>query len=127
MASGHCFEVRRGGKFSPLCGRRAYDRRITLRLSLAAAAALALLASPAAAKQKPVTGSAPHGYTVIAVDDRGRIGEAGGPKFRLIPTAGRFTLQLRDTKGNYAGPIVAPGTKRSLWSRRDHGPLLIRK
>jgi hypothetical protein len=69
-----------------------------------------LFASPAAAKQKPITGSAPKGYTVIALADTGRAATAvAKPAFKLVPTARVVTVQLRDNKGSYGGPLVVGG------------------
>ena len=69
-------------------------------------------AVPAAAKQKPITGSVAKGYTVIALADNGRAATAKGPKFKLVPPAKTVTVQLRDAKGAYAGPVVV-GLKKT--------------
>lgn len=93
-----------------------YDRSIALRVTLAAVAAVVLaLPSAAVAKPKPVTGSlSKAGYTVIALAGNGSATRTTTKTFKLVPPANTFTLQLRDKKGNYAGPIVAPGAKRTV-------------
>ena len=79
-----------------------------LRVPLAVVALMLVAAAPAAAKQRPITGSAPKGYTVIALDDSGRTATAlAKPSFKVLPTAKTVTLSLRDARGKFAGPVVA--------------------
>jgi hypothetical protein len=85
---------------------------VHLGAALIAVGALAVAAQPAAAKQKPITGSVTKGYTVIALADDGRVATAvAKPAFRLTPPAKRVTLHLRNRNGSYAGPVVA-GVKK---------------
>ena len=82
---------------------------------LGLAAFLALAAPAAAARQKPVTGTLVNfDFAVVAVAYDGKVSRTGGfsERFKLVPTAKRFTLHLRDNTGKYRGPIVAPGRKR---------------
>ena len=77
---------------------------------------LVLGASPAAAKQKPVTGKLNHlGYTVVAVGSNGRATKTKvvrKPSFKLAPPTKRFTLQVLDPLGHYAGPVVGLVSKK---------------
>jgi len=78
---------------------------------LVAAAACLCLAAPAAAKQKPITGKVSRsGYTVIAVGSDGSAVSSAKRSFRIVPRASKVTLQLRDAKGHYAGPVVVGGS-----------------
>ena len=73
-----------------------------------AAAAISLLA-PAAASAKPaaITGTlSKPGYTVVALGYDGSAVSSHARSFRLVPRAARVTLQLRDARGKYAGPVV---------------------
>jgi hypothetical protein len=71
-----------------------------------AAAALCAPAS-AAASPRAITGKLnKRGYTVIAVAYGGKTSSTHARSFRLKPRASRVTLQLRDPKGRYAGPVV---------------------
>lgn len=84
------------------------------RVTLWAVVAVLLAAIPAAAKQKPATGTlSKSGYTVVALADNGRLTSASGRKFRLVPPAKQFTLHLRTRNGSYAGPVVAPTGRRT--------------
>src|SRR5437764_1351466 len=90
-------------------------------IALVVAALLAVPAS-AAAKQRPITGSiAANGFTVLALSYDGKassvVVRAG--KFRIVPPAGKVTLSLRNSKGQYAGPIVVgrKGKKAALGVR----------
>jgi hypothetical protein len=80
------------------------------RFPLPLAVALAAICAPAsahAAKLAPITGTLDHaGYTVIAVGYHGKVVSTSARSFRLVPREARVTLQLRDPKGRYAGPIV---------------------
>ena len=89
---------------------------MTPRVTLAAVGLVVLgLAPAAAAKQKPITGSAPKGYTVIALADNGRATTAvAKPKFKIAPPAKVVTLHLRDKSGGYAGPLVVGGKGSSV-------------
>jgi hypothetical protein len=71
-------------------------------------AAAALCApAPAAASTHTITGKLnKRGYTVIAVAYAGKTSSTHARSFRLKPRASRVTLQLRDAKGRYAGPVV---------------------
>jgi hypothetical protein len=71
-------------------------------------AAAALCApAPAAASTHTITGKLnKRGYTVIAVAYNGRTSSTHARSFRLKPRASRVTLQLRDPRGRYAGPVV---------------------
>lgn len=82
-----------------------------MRLSrlLPAAVLAVLLASPADAAQRPITGSlAKNGYTVIALGYDGQASSAvvKRGRFRVVPPAGKVTLNLRNAKGVYAGPVA---------------------
>lgn len=84
------------------------------RLKLGGSFVAALLAvdvsgAAAAAEPKRITGKLNKpGYTVIALDQDGRVAVArAGPRFKLTPTANRVTLHLRARNGSYGGPIVA--------------------
>jgi hypothetical protein len=78
---------------------------------------LGALAVPDAAVAKPQAISlklSKSGYTVVALDSAGHAVKATGRNVRLTPTATRFTLQLVDARGNYAGPIVVAGTRSEV-------------
>jgi hypothetical protein len=77
---------------------------------IVALSALLTATSSSAARPSLITGKlSKPGYTVIALTGSGkaaavRTGRSGG--FRLRPPAGVVTLQLRNSDGVYAGPIV---------------------
>src|SRR5687767_13994382 len=74
------------------------------RLKLGGAFLAVLLAVDAAeAAPKRITGKlSKPGYTVIALDQNGRVAVAlAGPRFKLTPTANRVTLHLRARNGSY--------------------------
>jgi hypothetical protein len=78
-----------------------------------ALAVLGALAVPGAAVAKPKAVSmklSKAGYTVVAVDGTGRAVKATGKRVKLRPPSAKYTLQLVDARGNYAGPIVVGGT-----------------
>jgi hypothetical protein len=79
-------------------------------------AAVALCApAPAAASFHAITGKlSKRGYTVIAVAYGGKTSSTHARSFRLKPRASRVTLQLRDPKGRYAGPVVVGGTRKKV-------------
>jgi hypothetical protein len=70
-----------------------------------------LLPASAHAAAKPITGELDRaGITVVALAPHGDVSEARArPRFRLVPPAGSVTLQLRDRKGTYLGPVVIGG------------------
>src|SRR6201999_3592295 len=73
------------------------------------------LPAAAAAKPKPITGKlSKSGYSVIALGYHGKAATSTKRSFRIVPRDTKVTLQLRDAKGRYAGPIVVGGTKRSV-------------
>ena len=79
-----------------------------LRFALLPALVLALLA-PAAASARPaaITGTlSKPGYTVIALGYDGSAVSSHARSFKLVPRSARVTLQLRDARGKYAGPVV---------------------
>src|SRR5262245_59600084 len=78
---------------------------------------LLALSAPALAqaKPKPITGKLSRsGYSVIALGYNGKAGVSKARSFRMVPKDTRVTLQLRDKKGRYAGPIVVGGTRTKL-------------
>jgi hypothetical protein len=69
----------------------------------------------AEAKPKPITGKlSKSGYSVIALGYDGKAVVSKQKSFRIVPKDTRVTLQLRDKKGRYAGPIVVGGTRKQL-------------
>jgi hypothetical protein len=75
------------------------------------------LSAPALAdaKPKPITGKLNKpGYAVIALGYNGKAVVSKARSFRIVAKDTRVTLQLRDSKGRYAGPIVVGGTKTKL-------------
>ena len=81
------------------------------RTLIAALVAALLLPAAAAATQKPITGKlSKPGYTVIALGSSGRATTSHARAFKIAPRDSRVTLQLRDAKGRYAGPVVVAGT-----------------
>lgn len=80
-----------------------------MRLTVAAALLSVGLAAPAQAAQKPITGKlSKPGYTVVALATNGKAKavRAKGRTFKLVPPAATVTLQLRNGRGIYAGPVV---------------------
>ena len=74
-----------------------------------AAAALCLLVPGGAwaKRQAPITGKlSKSGYTVIALGYNGKAVSSKARSFKIVPRDGRVTLQLRDKRGRYAGPVV---------------------
>jgi hypothetical protein len=68
--------------------------------------------APAAnARLRPITGQLDRaGVTVVALAAHGNVRAARAkPKFSLVPPAKTVTLQLRDRRGAYLGPIVLRG------------------
>jgi hypothetical protein len=53
-------------------------------------------------------------HTVVAQSGDGAAATVRASPFHLIPTAGRFTLQIRGSDGSYQGPVVAAGTGRRV-------------
>lgn len=82
----------------------------------AAALSAGVLAAPAAGASPPITGKVSKpGYTVIALAASGKAtSAAASPSFKLRAPAAKFTLQLRDRSGRYAGPVVVGGGGRSV-------------
>src|SRR5690242_17770088 len=81
------------------------------RTLIAALVAALLLPAAAAAKQKPITGKlSKPGYTVIALGSSGRATTSNARAFKIAPRDSSVTLQLRDAKGRYAGPVVVAGS-----------------
>lgn len=82
---------------------------IATRLLPAAFVLSLLVAVPAQAAQKPITGKlSKRGYTIVAIAANGkaRAVTAKGQTFRVVPPAGTVTLHLRGADGVYAGPVV---------------------
>ena len=80
---------------------------------MAGLAGLGALAVPGSVSAKPQGISlklSRSGYKVVALDQAGHAAKATGRNVRLVPPAARFTLQLVDARGKYAGPIVVAGT-----------------
>jgi hypothetical protein len=81
--------------------------------ALAGVAGLLLLAasSPAEGRRHAITGTlAKRGYSVVALATDGRSrATRGEARFALVPPARTVTLQLRDRRGRYAGPLVMRG------------------
>jgi hypothetical protein len=91
----------------------AATMRRTSVLALLLAACLCLPAA-AAARPKPITGKlSKSGYSVIALGYNGKAATSDKRSFKIVPRDTKVTLQLRDAKGRYAGPVVVGGTKRS--------------
>lgn len=94
-----------------------WDGYAVSRRLLGAFVATALLSvAPAAPASGPVSGTiAKRGYTVIALagDGRARTAVARG-RFRIRAPGAAFTLQLRDPRGRYAGPVVVAGSGRRV-------------
>ncbi len=53
-------------------------------------------------------------HTVVAQSGDGAAATVRASPFELIPTAGRFTLQIRGADGSYQGPVVAAGSGRRI-------------
>jgi len=73
------------------------------------AVALCLLVPGAAwaKKQATITGKlSKSGYTVIALGYNGKAASAKGRSFKIVPRDSKVTLQLRDRRGRYAGPVL---------------------
>jgi hypothetical protein len=72
------------------------------------AAALSLLAPAAAsAKSAPITGTlSKPGYTVVALGYDGTAVSSHARSFKIVPRTAKVTLQLRDSRGKYAGPVI---------------------
>ena len=88
-------------------------RRWLLWLAVPAAA----LCGPAVALAKPaaITGKlSKPGYTVIALGYNGKAVSSSARSFRLVPRDTKVTLQLRNAKGKYAGPVVVGGKGSSV-------------
>jgi hypothetical protein len=81
---------------------------------LASALVAAICAAPAQAAQQPITGKLDkRGYTVVALSKSGAASAAAKKgSFKIVPAGGRATIQLRDAKGRYAGPVVMAVTKK---------------
>jgi hypothetical protein len=71
----------------------------------------AALAPAADARPRPITGQlARPGVTVVALAAHGNVRtKRAKPKFSLVPPAPTVTLQLRDRRGAYLGPVVVRG------------------
>src|SRR5690242_4536305 len=81
-----------------------------MRLSVLALVACLCMPAAASAKQKPITGKLSRaGYTVIALGASGKAVTSKARAFKIVPRDSRVTLQLRDAKGRYAGPVVVGG------------------
>jgi hypothetical protein len=81
--------------------------------ALAGAAGLLMLAlcPPAEGRRHAITGTLDKGgYTVVAlaIDGTARATH-GESKFKLVPPTRTVTLQLRDRRGDYAGPVILAG------------------
>src|SRR4051794_6014720 len=59
-----------------------------------------------------VRGSGHH--TVVAQSGDGAAATVRASPFKLVPTAGRFSLQVRGADGSYEGPVVAAGSGRRV-------------
>jgi hypothetical protein len=55
-----------------------------------------------------------HHHTVVAQSGDGAAATVRASPFKLTPTAGRFTLQIRGADGSYQGPVVAAGTGKRV-------------
>lgn len=89
----------------------SFTRRIRPAIVLSTVTAL-LVAAPAEAKQKPITGKlSKPGMTVIALASSGKATSVVATRgaFKLVPPANKVTLQLRAKDGTYAGPVVVGG------------------
>lgn len=83
------------------------------RLSAAALGVL-VFTFPAAAQGARITGNVQPNTTVVAIAKDGRSWSAlAGSRgsFSIAVKASRVTIQLRDPRGRYAGPVVVGGTK----------------
>src|SRR5689334_9720077 len=84
-----------------------------MRRGVACAAVAVCLLVPGAAwgkKQAPITGKlSKSGYTIIALGYNGKAVSSKSRSFKIVPRDGKVTLQLRDKKGRYAGPVVVGG------------------
>src|SRR5689334_23429147 len=84
------------------------------RLAIAAAALSLLAPAAASAKSAPITGTlSKPGYTVVALGYDGSAVSSHARSFRIVPRAAKVTLQLRDSHGKYAGPVVV-GTRKGM-------------
>ena len=64
-------------------------------------------AAAASARPAAITGTlSKSGYTVIALGYDGSAVSSHARSFKLVPRSARVTLQLRDARGKYAGPVV---------------------
>jgi hypothetical protein len=104
-------------QYSPvLLGLRT--RRLTSVATLAVTAtALALVgaASSAGTASKTITGKlSKSGYTVIALGYNGKARSTRARSFKLKAPDGKVTLQVRNSKGKYAGPVVVGGGKQTV-------------
>jgi len=79
-------------------------------VACAGAAVAVCLLVPGAAwgkKQAAITGKlSKSGYTVIALGYNGKAASSKGRSFKIVPRDSRVTLQLRDKRGRYAGPVL---------------------
>src|SRR3954471_5851249 len=68
-------------------------------------------AAAASAAAKPITGKLDRrGLRVVALTTGGKARKARAkPGFKLVPAAAVVTLQLRDRRGDYLGPLVVRG------------------
>jgi hypothetical protein len=88
-------------------------RRIATELPIAVALALSagIGAATAAARPSPITGTlSQHGYTVIALGYNGKAATSRSETFRIMAPDSRVTLQLIDSHGKYAGPVIVGGS-----------------
>lgn len=88
----------------------ALNRRAAITAALIAVS-MALPAT-AAARSAPITGTlSKAGYTVVALGYDGKAVSSRSRSFRLAPRSSRVTLQLRDARGKYAGPVIVGRTR----------------
>jgi hypothetical protein len=94
-----------------MTGSRPSTRSSAALAAIAACLLVCLLPAPASARLRPITGQLDHrGITVVALAPHGGVGEARArPGFKVVPTARVVTLQLRDRRGAYLGPVVLRG------------------
>src|SRR4051812_7455966 len=79
------------------------------RPALLIAAASLLIAAPAFGASSKITGTlSKKGYTVVALTKDGKVAPASAKNgsFSVNAPGGTVTIQLRDSHGRYAGPIV---------------------
>src|SRR5258707_6942833 len=97
------------GALKSKCGRR-----VSATALIGALAATALLLEPSGAAahggKHAITGTlSKSGYTVIVLGYNGKAATSKSRSFKLKAPDAKVTLQLRDSHGKYAGPVIIGG------------------